>query len=85
MMAVDLPNALIIIGDSFDIDPLDLVDGMVEEAKGDREWIPRMKRESGAREVQVMIDLVDEAIDSSNDLLHLASALSIIAELNDLD
>lgn len=87
MMSVDLPNALILLGDAFDIDPAQLVRILMgDEVHPDPPALADFKEAHGAREVEVMIDLIFEAVDSSRYLPFILQALEIaelLAELED--
>lgn len=82
MMAVDLSNAMIIVGDAFDIDPITLIDAYFNQPRS--EWA-RFAGANGERECRVMLDLIDDALDSSTMIPDLTRALEIIAQLRDLD
>lgn len=86
MMSVDLPNALLLMGDAFDIDPILIIQALMgDEVMPDPPAMPELKEEYGAREVQLMVDMIFEGVDSSTYLPHILRSLQIISKLNDLD
>lgn len=83
MMAIDLPNSMMILGDAFDIDPLLVVKAMMTFTDDDP-IVKDLMEEYGSREVRVMIDLIEEGLDSSTLLPYLHRAIEIIQGLNEL-
>lgn len=82
MITLDLPAALMVVGDAFDIDPLDLLDILIAN---DTDSLDEIKEMSGAKEINLMIDLIYEAIDSSTYLPSIRDAISIMGEMEGLD
>ena len=78
MMSVDLPGALILMGDAFDIDPIDLLDILIAD---DSDSLAEMREMSGAKEINLMIDMIYEGVDSST---YLPAILDAISTMNAL-
>lgn len=78
-MAIDLPNALIVVGDALDIDPKEIVRALIN-TKGTP--LDDLRTAHGARDINLMLDLIMEAVDSSTYFPPLLRALELIEAIN---
>lgn len=75
---VMLDAALMVMGDAFDIDPLDIIDAMIG---GEGTPIDDLRTAHGANDVNLMIDILSEGLESSTQLPHIRRAIELHALL----
>jgi hypothetical protein len=86
MMALDLTGALLLVGDALDIDPLHIVQGIMRhDLESDDPMLNDLREAHGTTGVNLMIDLIFEAVDSSTYLPFILRSLEISETLNALD
>lgn len=72
--------AIMILGDALDIDPLTVLTALMSEPRD----LADLRTAHGENDVNLMVDMIEEGIESSTQLTHLARAIQLHRALEDL-